>query len=172
MWRHAVAVTAAGIVSACGAPATPVPVGGTTADLSSLAGEWSGEYSSIESGRSGSIVFRLKAGTDSATGDVMMSALTGGPRGADPAPPNVAPTNADPTHQATAPAQVIAIRFVRVEGGRVSGRLASYVDPTCNCRLSTVFEGRLSGDKLEGTYTTMLPDGQLQRGRWEVMRKR
>ena len=171
MWRHAVAVTAAGIVSACGAPATPVPVGGTTADLSSLAGEWSGEYSSIESGRSGSIVFRLKAGTDSATGDVMMSAMTAGPRGEDPGPPDVA-AHADPMRPATEPAHVIPIRFVRIEGGLVSGRLAPYIEPTCNCRLSTVFEGRLSGDKLEGTYTTMLPDGQLQRGRWEVTRKR
>ena len=172
MWRHVMAVTAAGVLAACGAPSPPVPVGGTAADLNELAGEWSGEYSSIESGRSGSIVFRLKAGTDSATGDVMMSAMTAGPRGEDPGPPDVAAHAADPLHPATAPAHVIPIRFVGIEGGRVSGRLAPYIEPTCNCRLSTVFEGRLSGDKLEGTYITTLPEGQVQHGRWAVTRKR
>ena len=171
MYRHVVAVTAAGMLTACGAPSPPVPVGGTTADLASLAGEWSGEYSSIESGRSGSIVFRLKAGTDSATGDVMMSAMTAGPRGEDPGPPDVA-AHVDPLHPTTAPAHVIPISFVRIAGGLVSGRLDSYIEPTCNCSLSTVFEGRLSGDRLEGSYLTTLPDGKVQHGRWAVMRKR
>lgn len=39
------------------------------------------------------------------------------------------------------------------------------------CELLTVFEGRLSGDRLEGTYTSRRPDGQTQRGRWEVTRR-
>ena len=156
-----VAMALAVVVLGCGAPGTPVPISGSSTDLAALAGEWSGQYSSLETGRSGSIVFRLTAGTDSATGDVMMSAMTsGGPRGGDPGVPSL-----------TTPPLVISIRFVRIEGGRVSGRLDPYVEPTCNCQLITVFEGRLSGSKLEGTYTTRSPVGQEQRGRWEVTRR-
>lgn len=155
------AMTMAIVVGACGGPSTPVPVTGSATDLASLAGEWSGQYSSEESGRSGSIVFRLTAGTDSATGDVMMSPLAGGPRAGDMAAPGAA----------LGQPQVLTIRFVRIEGGRVSGRLAPYTEPSCACQLLTVFEGRLNGTKLAGTYTTRRPDGQTQTGRWEVTRR-
>jgi len=37
-----------------------------------LTGEWAGDYSSVESGRSGSISFTLRAAGDSAFGDVVM----------------------------------------------------------------------------------------------------
>ena len=165
MSRHvamAIACTFSALVAtACGGPSTPVPVAGTSADLAALAGEWSGQYSSEQTGRSGSIVFRLTAGTDSATGDVMMSPLSGGPRSADPATPG----------SVFGQAQVLTIRFVRIEGGRVSGRLAPYTEPSCSCELLTVFEGRLNGAKLEGTYTSRRPDGQTQQGRWEVTRR-
>jgi hypothetical protein len=134
---------------------------GTPSEIATLAGEWSGQYSSEETGRSGSIVFRLTAGTDSATGDVMMSAMTGGPRSGDALAPSAAFT----------PPQVIAIRFVSIAGGRVSGRLAPYTEPTCNCQLITVFEGRLDGSTLAGTYTSRTPDGRIQHGRWEVTRR-
>lgn len=161
MWRHGV-IAAAAVVWACGGSSTPVPVAGTATDLAALAGEWSGEYSSVESGRSGSIVFRLVAGTDSATGDVVMIPSWSGRGGApDPAagrPPAPAP-------------QAIAIRFVRVEGGRVSGRLAPYADPDCGCTLLTVFEGQLKGDTLEGTYTSHhSAENKVQSGRWQVKR--
>ena len=53
-------------------PSPPVPVTGTRADVSTLVGEWTGEYRSAESGRSGSILFKLDAGTDTARGDVVM----------------------------------------------------------------------------------------------------
>lgn len=157
--RH-VAMALAAALTACASPGTPVPMAGTPTEIATLAGEWSGQYSSVETGRSGSIVFRLTAGTDSATGDVMMSAMTGGPR-----PDDVM------TGSALTPPQVIAIRFVSIEGGRVSGRLAPYTEPTCNCQLITVFEGRLNGSTLSGTYTSRTPDGRIQNGRWEVTRR-
>ena len=159
--RYAAMALAAGL-TACAGPGTPVPMTGAPSEIATLAGEWSGQYSSEETGRSGSIVFRLTAGTDSATGDVMMSAMTGGPRSGDPMT----------SPSAVTPPLVIAIRFVSIEGGRVSGRLAPYTEPTCNCQLLTVFEGRLNGSKLEGTYTSRTPDGRIQNGRWEVTRRR
>jgi hypothetical protein len=43
------------LLAGCGASRSPVPVVGAASDISSLAGEWVGDYSSAESGRSGSI---------------------------------------------------------------------------------------------------------------------
>jgi len=57
------------LAGACTYHGTPVPVVG---DTRSLSGEWEGTYSSEQTGRSGSIMFHLKAGTDSAWGDVLM----------------------------------------------------------------------------------------------------
>ena len=163
MWRH-LAIGGAMLIAACGGPSTPVPVAGTGTDLQSLAGEWTGEYSSTETGRSGSIVFRLTAGTDSATGDVMMSpqgarAPRGGP-GAATTPAGVRAPN------------VLTIRFVKIDGGRVSGRLDPYVEPECACTLLTVFTGELKGDTLSGSYTSSLQTtGREQHGRWQVTRR-
>lgn len=165
MWRHG-SIAAVVVLGACAGAATPVPIAGTATDLQALAGEWSGEYWSAETGRSGSIVFRLRAGTDSASGDVIMSPARG-PRGA-PQEPNAAPAG-----QAPAAPQVLAISFVRVEGGRVSGRLGRYQDPVCGCDLFTVFEGALKGDTLEGTYTSRhAGTQQVQSGQWLVRRQR
>src|SRR5881394_3067730 len=56
----------------CATNQPPVPLVGRAADIAALAGEWVGEYSSNESGRSGSISFTLRAASDSAFGDVVM----------------------------------------------------------------------------------------------------
>jgi|SRR5688572_9357423 hypothetical protein len=161
MWRQ-LACAAAVLTAACGAPSTPVPVAGTSTDLQSLAGEWTGEYSSTETGRSGSIVFRLTAGTDSATGDVMM-----GPQGGVAGPGGSGAS----TPEGARPTKVLTIRFVQVEGGTVRGRLDPYVEVECACTLLTVFNGELRGDTLSGSYTSRLQTtGQEQHGRWKVTR--
>src|SRR5213596_3205344 len=59
-------------LTACGASRAPVPLVGASADVAALTGEWAGDYSSAESGRSGSISFTLRAAGDSAFGDVVM----------------------------------------------------------------------------------------------------
>jgi len=149
---------------ACSGAQTPVPVVGASADISQMAGEWYGEYSSVESGRNGSIVFKLVAGTDSATGDVFMTPQMVTRQGAAPGEPAVS----QPT---TTPA--ITIRFVRITGGQVSGVLAPYPDPNCGCTLHTTFVGRLQADTLEGTYTSLHEQSRdTQEGRWRAVRKR
>src|SRR6266496_4333197 len=60
------------LLAACAASQLPVPVIGPAGDVAALAGEWAGDYSSAESGRSGSISFTLRAAGDSAFGDVVM----------------------------------------------------------------------------------------------------
>ena len=161
--RHsAVSAALVALLVACGGNQSPVPVVGREADISKLAGQWLGEYSSGQTGRSGSIVFTLSAGSDTASGDVVMT-----PRFSAAGPPVQSGAQTPPP----AP-QAIQIRFVRVTGGQVSGALEPYTDPTCNCPLHTTFVGRLAGDTLSGTYTSRHENEQgAQQGRWRVVRK-
>ena len=147
---------------ACGGAQTPVPVVGASADISQLAGEWYGEYSSVESGRSGSIVFKLVARDRQRDGRRLHDAPMAVRQGNAQAQPMPQPT--------TTPA--LTIRFVRVAGGQVSGALAPYTDPNCGCTLHTTFVGRLQADTLEGTYTSRHEQTRdTQKGRWRVVRK-
>ena len=159
-----VSVTAA--LAACAAPSTPVPVVGAPADVAQLAGEWEGQYSSVETGRSGSIFFHIAAGTDSSHGDVLM----------DPAVLGLRRAAGDPTavgQPTVRPGQAIGITFVRVAGGRISGRLEPYTDPDCSCPLYTTFEGALKGDTLSGTYSSHHETGgYTQHGEWRVVRRK
>lgn len=164
MTVRALSIILAGALLACGGSQTPVPMVGPQADVSLLAGDWSGEYSSGETGRSGSILFKLTAGTDSASGDVVMSPQwAAGQRAAQQQGAQVSPPSS----------QTLSINFVRVSGGQVSGSLAPYTDPSCNCPLHTTFIGRLRGDTLEGTYTSRHEQASdAQQGRWRVVRSR
>jgi hypothetical protein len=157
-----VVLLAAALVG-CGGSQAPVPVVGREADISQLAGEWYGDYSSVESGRSGSIVFKLVAGADSATGDVVMTPQWVTRQG------NM-PMQSSPTQTPTS--QPLSIRFVRVSGGQVSGALDPYTDPNCGCTLHTTFIGRVRSDTLEGTYSSVHEQTRdIQKGRWRVVRK-
>src|SRR2546428_1762309 len=152
-------------LTACGASRAPVPLVGASADIGALTGEWTGDYSSAESGRSGSISFTLRAAGDTAFGDVVMV-----PRGWGRAlvpwnQPGIAGSG-----QARA-STVLTIRFVRVEHGHVSGTLDPYADPQTGERLLTAFTGGLSGNTITGNYTTRLPSGETQSGRWSVQRR-
>lgn len=139
---------------------TPVPV---TGDLAGLAGEWEGIYSSTETGRSGTISFKLDAATDSAFGDVWM----GGPE-----QQHVRQYDAPPVVTARPrTAEALTIAFVRAEGGRVSGRLEAYRDPLTGERLFTQFDGVQKGDEFHGTYQTRNEaTGRVVRGEWTARR--
>ena len=161
MTRRMMAVlgVAAG-VAGCVWRGTPVPVSG---DLAALAGHWSGEYSSTATGRSGSIIFELVAGTDSAYGDVQMTpnyqgdVRTGG--------------SAPGTRPAPRPPAPLRIAFVRSQGGVVTGALAPYPDPESGVRLRTTFQGRLVGGEFRGTYTTWAEGSDRPAsGEWSVGR--
>jgi hypothetical protein len=151
-------------LGACGASRSPVPLVGTSADVSALTGEWAGDYSSAESGRSGSISFTLRAAGDSAFGDVIMiPAAWGRP---------LMPYRQQTAGGGQAPeTTVLTIRFVRVQQGHVSGTLDPYADPQTGARLLTTFSGELNGPSIAGTYTTRLPSGETQIGRWSVQRR-
>ena len=130
-------------VAACGGAQHPVEVKGRDADLARLAGDWTGSYTGIESGRSGPVSFSLELGRHTAEGDVLLD-------GATP----------------------LAIEFVAVEGGQVSGKIDAYTDPTCDCQVQTEFTGALDGDVISGTFVTAVLGTEMeQHGEWTVTRK-
>ena len=152
-------------LTACGASRAPVPLVGASADVGALTGEWAGDYSSAESGRSGSISFTLRAAGDSAFGDVVMIPSAWGRPLVPWRGENATGANQQPA------STVLTIRFVRVEHGHVSGTLDPYADPQTGARLLTTFSGELNGNTITGTYTTRLPSGDTQTGRWTVQRR-
>jgi hypothetical protein len=156
-------------LAAYGCSSTPpprVPLVGEHGDAAALAGEWAGEYSSPVTGRSGSILFTLTADGDTARGDVVMTLR-------DPMPGS-SPDPAAARSLSVPASRPLTIRFVRVEGGRVSGELAPYEDPDCSCTVRTVFTGTVRGDVIEGTFTsTGSREGYgYPTGEWRVTRRR
>jgi hypothetical protein len=164
MSRSALAAIAlAASIGACRYQPTPVPLLASTADIAALSGTWNGEYSSLQSGRSGSISFTIKAGKDTAYGDVVMTPTSGQPlRAAD------ADSRGHVEHSQFA--DVLRVTFVRVIGGMIEGSLEPYVAPDCKCVVTTVFQGVLKGDSIDGTYVTHGAMGLRQEGNWSVQR--
>lgn len=158
-------VTGLALLSACQGPQPPVPVIG---DIETLAGRWEGEYGSRESGRTGSILFTLEAGADTAHGDVLMV-----PREWD-LPPQPRPGDPDAMDfRRDRPPQALPIAFVRAVDGIVEGRLEPYRDPECNCLLTTIFSGKLvNPTTFEGTFISIHGSGdRTVRGWWRVTRR-
>ena len=151
--------------TACALRPAPVPVSGPVSEVQALVGQWTGEYRSVETGRSGSILFALEAGTDTAHGDIVMVARESGM------------TYDDALRVATmrrAANQVLTIRFVRVSGATVSGTIDPYPDPDPygNCELLTVFRGTLAGNRISGMFRTnhVGHESPAQTGTWWVTR--
>jgi hypothetical protein len=158
-------IPALALLCACASNPAPVPVTGAKADLQALVGEWTGEYRSVETGRSGSILFKLDAGSDTANGDVVMVPRESGMSHDDAV--RVAMTR-------QAANQVLTIRFVRIAGTTVSGAIDPYPSPDCSCELLTVFRGELKGNRMEGTFrTTHSGEPTLtQEGTWWATRSK
>jgi hypothetical protein len=162
----AMIILAAGAV-ACGWRRTPVPVISDSVSIQALVGNWSGLYSSEETGRSGSIMFELASNKDTAYGDVLMVPRTN----VIPAVPSEHPGM--PITQARKPGEPLTIRFVRMSGGSVTGTLDPYNDPDCGCRVVTTFAGRFTdSNTIEGTYSTKGTSigHQPSAGQWKVTR--
>jgi len=163
-------LAAATLLAGCASRPTPVPVIGPSSDLTALVGEWSGEYTSPETGRSGSIVFNLRAGRDTAVGSVVMV-------------PRVTNAQVTPSMEVNQPVvrtgraqtsgELVTIRFVRVEGGHLVGTLDPDRDPDCGCQLTTTFHGAFTdAGTISGTFTSNGSSvGHVpSRGSWTVKR--
>lgn len=148
------------VLSGCKTVHTPIPVYGTSEDVTQLLGEWYGEYSSREANRHGTIYFKFDVNADSAIGQVIMKQ---GQWDED----YFEDINA-PHFQ---PSEMLTIRFVQIGLDRVVGRMDEYKDPLCGCQLHTVFEGHVDGDRIEGVYVSH-GDGfhMTTSGLWSVNR--
>ena len=150
------------LIAACAYAGTPVPLRGSATDISRLAGRWDGEFWSDESGRRGTLLFTIRAGTDTALGDVVLnSGMT---------EPVIAADARDPQHlrHSRAP-EVLRVTFVAVRGEMLRGEIEPYVAPDCKCVVVTEFLGTIAGDTVLGSYDTRGP-GVRQVGRWSMRR--
>lgn len=154
----------AALVVSCAYNPPAAPIGGDPESIGFLAGEWSGTYDSEDIGRSGDIYFRLRAGADTAQGEVLMASRPA--RYPDP----VSMEEPGPEDAPRSP-PVITIRFVRTGGPWVYGELDEYPDPQTGIMLSTTFTGRIEGDRIEGQFRTG-PAGSAVTGTgsWSVRR--
>jgi hypothetical protein len=158
-WIVAAIVIGAGC---SGAPSPAIPVRGPSESIALLAGSWVGDYRLADGSRRGSITFNLATGDSSATGSVVMVPVR---------------ANAPTPDQIGRPAteQPLEVSFVRSQSGMVRGSLRPYTDPDCGCEVQTTFEGKLSGNSIEGTFTirpvTVSTDHVTRSGRWSVTRK-
>jgi hypothetical protein len=154
----------AAVLAACASKPTPISVSGDPEDRVSLAGKWTGEYNSPATGRSGSIVFNLSRDGDAANGDVVMI-----PRGTGRA--LIPYDRSGANMQLPTASQVLTIKLVRIAGGAVNGVLDPYRDPECDCPVQTTFTGKLTGDTIEGTFSTRgSQSSTAQSGTWRVKR--
>lgn len=161
-----IVITAMFILGGCQSIQKPVRIYGESVDLKLLEGEWKGDYSSKDTGRSGTIEFILKAEEAEAYGDVLM--IPGGAR--EPYLPvgYRDKIKIDPNFP-----ELLTIKFVEVEGGKVMGELAPYWDPEMQRRMYTSFEGVLKGDSITGTFESRIDQSPIYfNGQWKVMRKK
>lgn len=162
----AVLASLAFLLLSCGSSEPgPVQVLGVPEDLVPLTGEWTGTYDSSATGRSGSITFHLTENPKGAHGDVLMVPKQEVIRG-----------NEDRRHQHEPPfmgPSVLAIEFVRIAAGEISGKIAPYPDPEeFGATLETHFAGHVDGEWIEGTFVTYSDHGvSPRRGSWRVHRK-
>ena len=143
----AILVLVALSAAACETQRAAIPIVANPEQRSALVGEWHGRYESPSTKRSGSIVFFLVAGEDHAHGDVLMI-----PAGSsEPYRPSAGSAEAVALRRGP---QLLTIRFIRAKEGRISGSLDPYWDPDCDCRTLTVFEGELTADRVQGSFTS------------------
>jgi hypothetical protein len=148
-----------------------VPVEGSPGQLSAISGDWGGRYWSKATGRHGIIRFSLAENADTAFGEVE---ITFSP--SLKAARNASAADGDKSHPTDLEPDVcttIALTLVRVEQNLVRGTMAPYWDPDCDCRAQTVFEGKISGNIIAGTFSSRRAstDRRLLTGQWRVERE-
>jgi hypothetical protein len=164
-WRLGVVAALGLVIAGCSGTPAPVPVVGAPVDIAKLAGEWGGDYHNDTNGRTGSIVFKLSAGADTAYGDVVMIP---GQRRAEHMP-SQDPAQGLPVSREP---EVLSIAFVRATNGGLRGQLVPYRDPECDCLVVTHFKGAIRGNVLEGTFDTRhVEENQTLTGTWKAKRK-
>jgi hypothetical protein len=145
MTRVSIAVLLVAFVAAC---ASSIPVRGDTTEVQTLIGHWEGSFKATDSDRHGTVVFDLAAGRHTGEGKVTLF-----------------------TDTSESAKQSLRIKFVEVADGTVSGKIARYTDPSCNCAVDTQFSGLVSGDSISGEYKMSAVESATElRGNWTAER--
>ena len=165
-WLFGIVLIGALLSWSCSGSIQSIDVEGKKSDLDLLAGEWEGEYYSKDLGRGGRIEFKLTAGENAATGEVIMI-----PR--ESREPHQPMTQTGEPRIVSPSLEILSIRFVQIGKGRVSGKLDPYWDPDNKVTLVTFFDGTIKGDVIEGTFRSRREQsGYFYTGRWKVTRKK
>jgi hypothetical protein len=152
-----------------GPSGSPVPVEGTQEDVAALSGEWAGHYWSEASGRRGIIRFLLPEHADSGQGEIEITF--------SPSLRLMRDASADPKaeHESpeAKPCTTIEITVVRIEGDSIRGTTVPYWDPDCDCRAQSTFQGKRTGNRIDGRFSTKRAssDPRILVGQWEAERK-
>jgi hypothetical protein len=158
--RPLTALAFAALLAGAAAAQETVRVDGGDADRAHLEGTWDGAYASEETGRSGTLLFTLGPGAESAVATLEMM-----PR-ATPETPSPEPI-------------LLALHIVEVAASGVPGELtvrgalAPYDDPEWGLPLETHFTGTLLDGRIEGTFASLptTVDSIPTSGRWWATRR-
>ncbi len=133
--------------------------------MRALAGHWHGEYVDAGRQRAGEIVFHLPSEGTTGYGSITLTTPLAPVRC-----PELTQTQASPAEPACT---VLKIGRLAVDRGSISGWLAPYRDERLHCWVDTWFEGRLIGDRFEGTFFShpAAPD-TVRSGTWWATRPR
>lgn len=155
----------------CATAPAPVPevkkVTGRVIDIAELSGSWLGQYNSTVTKRSGVISLDLNESSGKAIGQVILTSKT--PIKVSSSPKSItSPGTVKRTQEKS-----LSIEFIAVQDGKVSGDVTPYTDPAFGeATVFTTFEGTLTGNRLEGTYTSRIgQDGHSYNGSWWAVRQ-
>jgi hypothetical protein len=154
-------------LASCAWKQTPVPIVSESGSVALLVGQWAGEYSSTQTGRTGSITFDLANEKDTAFCDITMTPKS--------TPVHIVGDLSSGFVVRPQPAEPLRVRFIRLGDNRLSGTLEPYTDPDCGCPVTTTFLGTFNGSNaIEGTFTSRSTGSEhaLSSGRWNVTRQK
>ena len=142
-------------------------VSGTEFDVAQLTGTWEGNFSSTVSQRSGTITLELNQAGKREVGSILLQYQKQHPKVHAPKGHNVKKTG---TYTKTKP---LSVEFIAIEGGKISGNVTPYADPVFTRKtVFTTYEGIVTGNRIEGTYTTRVgQNGNSFTGSWWAVRK-
>jgi len=154
-------------VLACATNPPPVPLTADAAGRSLFAGNWSGSYYTVDGGQAGSIELSFHAHDTTGVecrGDIVMAPWNRNG--------NVLPYDAGGISAPEEIVRVLVIQSLEVKGPDMVGIIAPYPDPETGEMLSTMFEGKIVGDRITGTLVTYhAKSGERDTGSWEATRK-
>jgi hypothetical protein len=140
--------------------APAIPTSGDKASFKALAGRWEGTYTNPANRRSGTIVLEFYSDKET-HGDILMIP----PGSAQPKPSQEEILRTMP--------RVLEINFLESAApGELSGTVGPYEDPDSHCQSRSVFQGKVKGETIEGTFRTECADGRspATSGVWSVTR--